>query len=184
MAATKMHLAPTITTTTTTPPLFANTVVIEIFREAITWQSLCSEESHLKRSWHTQAPRALIRPQVLLKARRARLGGKLGLKGNYTPTALVCAPSTLPTGCAESKEIRGASSAHEMAHLQRAARNDGTASLCDATGPVGKDGRRLAAAGSPTHFHGRRYRMWSDSRRVYMLTYRDAFLRRSCHSCV
>lgn len=34
MAATKMLLAPTITTTAL--PLFANTVVIEIFREAIT----------------------------------------------------------------------------------------------------------------------------------------------------
>lgn len=32
---------------------FANTVVIEIFREAITWQSVCSKESHLKQRWHT-----------------------------------------------------------------------------------------------------------------------------------
>lgn len=60
--------------------------------------------------------------------------GKLVLKGNYTPTALALAPSTQPARYTESKEVRGASSAHEMAPVQRAVRNDRPASLCDTRG--------------------------------------------------
>lgn len=97
--------------------LFLNTLAIEISVEAITWQSVCCEDTHLKQSWHTS--NALIHAQVLLKARKSP--GQLGLKGNYTWTALVCTYSNPRLMWrAESKGIRDTIFAYEMVESQRA----------------------------------------------------------------
>lgn len=122
------------------------------------------------------------------KSKKGPDGGKLVLKGNYTPTALVLAPSTLPAWYTESKEVRGASSAHEMAPVQRAARNDGPASLCGATGAATAGWLLQRVHTFITHCG---WDTWSDPCCVHMLTYWNAVcvdqrhrctLRCACHS--
>lgn len=63
-------------------PPFANNVVIEISREPITWQSLCSKETHLKQRWHTH-PTLWSVHRCFQKQEKGQ-EGKLDLKGNYS----------------------------------------------------------------------------------------------------
>lgn len=56
-------------------PPFANNVVIEISREAITWQSLCSKETHLKQRWHTHIQR--FDPRTGASKSKKRSGGEI-----------------------------------------------------------------------------------------------------------
>lgn len=68
-------------------PFSANAVAIEISGEAITWRSLCCKDTHLKQSWHTHIK--CFDPHTGASKCKKR-PGQLGLKGNYTWTALVC----------------------------------------------------------------------------------------------
>lgn len=78
--------SPEIITLLLNPPAHTHTLVIEISGGAITWQSVCSKDTHSKQSWHTH--------QMLWSTHRCfcrkTSPGQLSLKGNYTWKALVC----------------------------------------------------------------------------------------------